>query len=237
MIDVNQVYTTVLFILNKEQRGYMTPAEFNSVATQVQLEIFENYFEELNVNLRGPQNSDEFADRINNLEEKISLFNRTTSYTTNPFTLLSAATNVNRVHRLGVVSYQNPLGDSVEIERVTWKDFNLITRSNLTQPSTAFPIYKQAGNVINVFPPTLDLGQYNVDYVVKPLDPKWNYSIGGSGQYTYQQTGSQDFEISTQDKVELILGILKYAGVIIRDPSIFQQANVMEQADSLIEKS
>ena len=41
-INVNQVYKTVLLILNKEQRGYITPDEFNKVATQVQLETFEN---------------------------------------------------------------------------------------------------------------------------------------------------------------------------------------------------
>ena len=45
-INVNTVYTTVLSILNKEQRGYMTPAEFNRIATQVQLEVFEKFFEE-----------------------------------------------------------------------------------------------------------------------------------------------------------------------------------------------
>ena len=45
-INVNTVYTTVLSILNKEQRGYLTPYEFNQLATQVQLEIFENFFED-----------------------------------------------------------------------------------------------------------------------------------------------------------------------------------------------
>ncbi len=54
-INVNTVYQTVLLILNKEQRGYMTPTEFNSVATQVQLEIFEKYFDDLNQQLRVPQ--------------------------------------------------------------------------------------------------------------------------------------------------------------------------------------
>jgi len=44
-INVNTVYQTVLLILNKEQRGYMTPDEFNKVSQQVQLEIFEKYFE------------------------------------------------------------------------------------------------------------------------------------------------------------------------------------------------
>ncbi len=43
-INVNTVYQTVLSILNKEQRGYLTPAEFNKVGAQVQLEIFEKYF-------------------------------------------------------------------------------------------------------------------------------------------------------------------------------------------------
>ena len=47
-INVNEVYTTVLSILNKEQRGYLTPYEFNKIATQVQLEVFESYFENLN---------------------------------------------------------------------------------------------------------------------------------------------------------------------------------------------
>jgi hypothetical protein len=47
-ISVDTVYKTVLLILNKEQRGYMTPDEFNKTATQVQLETFENYFESLN---------------------------------------------------------------------------------------------------------------------------------------------------------------------------------------------
>ena len=59
MVNVDTVYKTVLYILNKEQRGYMPPAEFNSVATQVQLEIFEQYFEELNQQLRVPENDSE----------------------------------------------------------------------------------------------------------------------------------------------------------------------------------
>ena len=67
-INVNTVYQTVLLLLNKEQRGYLTPAEFNSIATQVQLDIFENYFEELNQQLRVPQADVDYSDRIMNLD-------------------------------------------------------------------------------------------------------------------------------------------------------------------------
>jgi len=61
-INVDKVYKTVLLIINKEQRGYLTPDEFNKIATQVQLEIFESYFETLNQQMRLPQNESEYGD-------------------------------------------------------------------------------------------------------------------------------------------------------------------------------
>lgn len=73
-INVDTVYKTVLLILNKEQRGYMTPDEFNKIATQVQLETFESYFENLNQQLRVPDNDSEYADRIKNLDEQLAVF-------------------------------------------------------------------------------------------------------------------------------------------------------------------
>ena len=51
-VNVDTVYKTVLYILNKEQRGYMTPDEFNKVAAQVQLTIFETYASDLNQQYR-----------------------------------------------------------------------------------------------------------------------------------------------------------------------------------------
>ena len=39
MINVNTVYKSVLSILNKEQRGFLTPDEFNKLAKQAQLNL------------------------------------------------------------------------------------------------------------------------------------------------------------------------------------------------------
>jgi len=90
-INVNTVYQTVLLILNKEQRGYMTPVEFNKTGTQAQLEIFETYFDSLNQQLRIPQTDTDYADRVVNLDEKISLFkefgNATSISSSNVFNL------------------------------------------------------------------------------------------------------------------------------------------------------
>ena len=73
-VSINTVYQRVLAMANKEQRGYLTPQEFNLLANQAQLEIFEQYFYDINQFNRNKGNSTEFSDMLHILEEKISAF-------------------------------------------------------------------------------------------------------------------------------------------------------------------
>ena len=43
MINVDTVYQKVLTLANKEQRGYITPQEFNLLADKDQLDILDSY--------------------------------------------------------------------------------------------------------------------------------------------------------------------------------------------------
>ena len=54
-INIDTVYQRVLTIANKEQRGYITPQEFNLIANQAQYDIFEQYFYEMNLQERGEE--------------------------------------------------------------------------------------------------------------------------------------------------------------------------------------
>ena len=47
-VSIDTVYQRVLVLANKEQRGYITPQEFNLLANQAQMEIFEQYFYDTN---------------------------------------------------------------------------------------------------------------------------------------------------------------------------------------------
>ena len=74
MVNIDNVYNTVLVITNKDNRGYITPEEFNRLANQAQNEIFESYFRkqssyELNANITS-----DFADPVLNTSEKINEF-------------------------------------------------------------------------------------------------------------------------------------------------------------------
>jgi hypothetical protein len=73
-ISVDTVYQRVLSILNKEQRGYVTPQEFNLFANQAQQDLFEQYFYDINQFGRVPGNDTEYSDMLTLLNEKINIF-------------------------------------------------------------------------------------------------------------------------------------------------------------------
>ena len=76
-VSVDTVYQRVLAILNKEQRGYVTPQEFNLFANQAQSDIFEQYFYDINQFGRMHGNDTEYSDMLNLLNEKINIFEKT----------------------------------------------------------------------------------------------------------------------------------------------------------------
>ena len=61
-------------IANKEQRGYVTPLEFNLLANQVQNDIFEQYFYDLNQADRKIETYEEYSNAIDLIKERLSPF-------------------------------------------------------------------------------------------------------------------------------------------------------------------
>ena len=308
-INVNTVYQTVLLILNKEQRGYMTPLEFNKTGTQAQLEIFETYFDSLNQQIRIPQTNTDYADRVVNLDEKISIFKTigNTTYTNGSFTLpiesgssqatfstltilsqqaytittitanqlasgittvymdgvlqtgggtdysiagttltLTAAPAANidilivtiqdDFYRLGTVLY-NPGGTTPiqELQRIDRGELYHLLSSNLTAPSTTYPIYIYERQKLFVYPQTIISG-IEATYIRKPMNPLWNFSLNGNA-YVYNPDTSIDFELHDADQTEIILKVLLYAGVVIKDPQIIQVAAAQIQQENINQKS
>ena len=73
-VSIDTVYQRVLAIANKEQRGYLTPQEFNLLANQAQMDIFEQYFYEDAVKvLEGATTGRRFIPTIIKMNQKLEL--------------------------------------------------------------------------------------------------------------------------------------------------------------------
>jgi len=247
-INVNTVYTTVLSILNKEQRGYLTPYEFNQLATQVQLEIFEKFFEDYNQYIRMPKTDVEFASRMDHIHEEFQVFEENkdaSSVADNVYDLPTTPA----VHRFGSAFLTRASG-SPEIEIVSRREYHEYILSPLTQPTINHPIGIYNKDKLTVYPavnsPAVTDVKFN--YIRKPADVVWAYGVdtgigsGNTGAFIWDgtpgfsltpipATGSVNFEISESQQTEVIIEILKYAGVIIRDPQIVQSASQLSAAN------
>jgi hypothetical protein len=229
-VSVDTVYRTVLLILNKEQRGYMTPDEFNKTATQVQLEIFNEYFDNLNQQIRIPDNDTEYADRVKNLQEKIAIFQTdgTCVFSVDHFDIPTAAD----FYKLGTVIYN----DDKEVQYVQPNELLELNLSPITKPTKYWPVYTYKDFIIKVYPTTITSG-ITCTYIRKPANPVWNFTLGPNQQYIYDATSSVQFELHPIEQTNLITRILLYSGIVIKDPQIVQIAAQQAQAEIINSKS
>jgi len=296
-INVDQVYKTVLLIINKEQRGYLTPNEFNKLATQVQLEVLDGYFETINQQMRVPQNESEYGNRYKSVQEQLDVFKTignctfTAATATAPaffstpiqsgvaantqtftavglqtsypltqvtqaqvedsvvvvtvdgipyttysiaggsFNLTNGALAAGQVilitlypldfYKLGTVLYR----DDREVVQMQRNQLAQINMATLTKPTEYFPVCLYENRNITIYPQTIN-NSVQATYVRKPADVVWNFTATAPAfQYVWDPANSVNFELDPVEQTNVILQILLYAGVVIKDPQIIQAAS------------
>lgn len=175
-INVNKVYKSVLSILNKEQRGYLTPAEFNNLARQAQLELVDKLFYQYNkfLNIENVNRTNEgYADLAEKIEEQIDVHYKSSDITlTNSIGTLP--TDLYKTIDATITS------GTLKLEKVDKKRLAYLKSSPLTKPSTSFPVYYQRADDI-VVEPTLAAGSVvALQYIKKPADPRFGYTLNAN---------------------------------------------------------
>jgi hypothetical protein len=152
-VSVDTVYQRVLAIANKEQRGYITPQEFNLFANQAQLDVFEQYFYDINQFNRVPGNDTEYSNMLDLLNEKISIFQKYQQ----SVSLDSSAigTLPSDVYRLGTVMYTGATYP-IELDEISQSDVLDLEKSALTRAKLSRPYYtRQTKTTIKIYPSIL----------------------------------------------------------------------------------
>ena len=221
MVRVDTVYQRVLALVNKEQRGYITPQEFNLFAGHAQSAIFEQYFYDFNQFGRMPGSTNQFSDMTDILKEKIAIFKQ--KDTLQPIGQPGAYYYPNNMYRLGTVFAQS-YGYLCEVEPVTDNELLNMNKSYLAKPTDKRPVYTIDTNGIHITPIS---GYTNVSatYIRKPMDPNWTYTVvGDKALYNGSALDHQDFELHESEEASLVLKILALAGIELQSPELYQTA-------------
>ena len=227
-VSVDTVYQRVLAILNKEQRGYVTPQEFNLFANQAQMDIFEQYFYDINQFGRMHGNDTEFSDMLNILNEKIDIFEVTAAMT------YGAGAHWNPpadLYRIGTLIH-----NSIEVERINKNEFLYINASPLLKPTNDRPIFVSSAAGYKVYGAAELTTGVTCNYIKRPATAVWGYNtVSGAAQYN--ASTSTDFPLHESEETELVVKILEFASLSIRDINLYQVSSQMEAQNTQQEKS
>ncbi len=237
MVNVDTVYQKVLAMANKEQRGYITPQEFNLFADKAQMEIFENYFHDLKTAQHKRKNETSYSDEVDIILEKLQVFKQEENgleFTVAANTsLLNLGTLNPAIYRLNAISTQNVdnsgnITNAREFTELNKKEILQAERNPLTAPTSDRPVFVREGsNIIRVYPTFTNQATISLYYWRKPKTPNWGYVVV-SGEALYNVNTSVNFQLHPSEEEPLVTRILAIAGIAINNMELAQVATVDE---------
>ena len=226
-VSVDTVYQRVLALANKEQRGYITPQEFNLFANQIQIDMLEQYFYDINQWSRQHGNDTEYSDMLSVITEKLSCLNILLQNQTVKKGILCVPTEI---YKLGSVFVSN---SQVEIEEVNHNEYKTMQLSPLTKPTLSRPVYVNRINGLSIYPNTIS--SVDISYIKKPVKAEWAYVVVND-KALYNDNISVDFELHASEESELVYKILMLSGIAIKKPNLTQVAAGVEGSKEQQEK-
>ena len=234
-ISINQVRNVVMFLLNKQNRGYLGVDEFNSFCQLAQLDIFEGLFYQYNqfINKENRRlTGAEYANIPKNLREQIDVFSE---YTTQANFTYDGTTNLwsytgndlYRVENLSLV--ETATQKKVDIQEVQKRELNILKNSPMTSPSLLFPCYVRKGVNFEISP-IVPSGYYaEMFYIRTPKAPKWTFVlINNNPIFNPSASDFQDIEIHISLFDKFVTKVLSYAGLSIREQEVQAAASSEE---------
>jgi hypothetical protein len=231
MIAINRVRNTVLHLLDKNNRGFISPEKFDSFCYLAQMDIFENLFFQYNKWLSNKSKhltGTEYADIPKNIKEQIDVFSAystTSNFTYNSVTELWSYIGSDLYRNEGL-SLKNVAGKKTYVEEVSkGTELNNLINSKINMPTTTYPICVKIGNGFKVYP-TVPTG-YSLEllYIRTPKSPKWTYvTVSGNPIYNAGASDKQDLEIDESLFVPFITKVMAYCGLSIRENDVVAAA-------------
>ena len=233
-VSIDTVYQKVLALANKEQRGYITPQEFNLFANQAQQEILDQYFYDINQWSRQHGNDTEYSDMLSVIQEKLSELEVRVTNVGVTGGIYNYRTNINDLYKLGSVHTTHPTNSQkIEIEQVNNNEWYNMQSAPLTRPTLSRPVYVNRQDGLNIYPDTIV--DIDISYIKQLARVQWAYVVVND-KALYNDNISVDFELHASEEPELVYKILKYGGVSLKAEDVMQIGQSLEMGQNQQEK-
>lgn len=248
MASVYEVYNIVKDLLNKDERGMITPAQFNSFASVAQTKVFNSLFLEFQDNKRyAIRNVAAGRDknRVKQLQEDLAVFSKSSTLSS-PSSALGTFTKPDDIARIiSMTTSGDWFLDQTTSNRIQVvydeEKIDMILQSTLSVPTEESPVALVSSD-IQVFPTSIrkiKLRYYKQPEGVTPAGvktaalPKFGYTVGSNGEEVFDVATTIDFELPDHYVADLVVEIAKMIGINMRQADVYQYATGEEQKKNL----
>ena len=238
MASVNRVYSTLKGIVNKDQKGFVTPAIFNEFASVAQMNIYNRLFDQVNNALRfrrATLDAGRDLSKDKQVKEDLSVFAKTATLTKSGdvFSKPSDLGRIISMRTAATFSGGSYSGNQVSI-LYDQDDIDRVLSSDLSKPTSTNPVALVSSD-IEIFPTdvsTMVMRYYKLPQGLNPTSgaksvdqPKFGYSTAVAGVELYSASSSVDFELPEHYFVDLVVEVAQLIGINLRDADVVNYAS------------
>lgn len=239
---INEVRDATNSFLNKNNYGNIPISDFTNFCRLAQIDIYNDNLTALNEGqnqeIRNKAGHG-YAEQVERANERLELFYSNDELTqdglTNEFFLPSLTTTNTTWRRIDSIAIYDNDGNFVDnADKVSNRQIESLRSSLDNCPSTTFYVYGHRADKVVIFPEDVNTEHtVKCGYLRMPKDPKWTYTTIGNGEPLFDPTQPdyQDFEIHESHFDDLVIKVLKYSGLNIRDkmPLAFAKREEMDE--------
>lgn len=218
---INRVFELVQFVANVEQRGNISPAQFNTLAEMAQLEYISKRVGNIKIlNERGvPIFGYESTWRIHE-DLRPMVYQE----------VIPIAPGGNFNYPYGYIwpdaIHKN---DFTPIRRITADQYPSIKKSVIKPPTSDYPVVIMRNPYGFIDP--YQIGSFTMSYLKTPPIPVWGYGlVGDSDRPVFDANKSVDFSVPTMAMNEIALIILQHVGINLSETQLTSYALGKEAA-------
>jgi len=234
MASVNEVYSALKSLANKDERGFITPKVFNTFAAVAQNKIFNDLFNELTKGqtLRARNIDAKTHFSLNKrIEEDLAYFSKeaSISQSSGVFEKPEDLSRIISMKTHGAYVFGTSTSTPIDVIYDESK-IEYILQSDLSAPSSTHPV-AIVSNDIEVFPTTIKkikVRYYKIPEGIDPttgnrtpLSPRYNAISLGASNEVFDPTTSVDFELPDHYVPQIMLEIGKMIGINLRDQDVY----------------